>query len=196
MKKDEIINVARNLFTEYGYKKVSMDEIAREANVTKKTIYTYFKDKEDLFRYFLLEEIQKMEDIINEIKNKNLNVIETVHQTIYELIKYRKNAAFLVRITKEAKQQRNEPLTKCVKIIDEEIQNCIKEQLRYAAKQNYIRKCNIDLTAFIIFRVYLALIYEWEEEYGRKLNEREVSKHISDILTKGLFYKEGENVNE
>ena len=35
-KKEEVINAARDLFTKYGYKKVSMDEIAKEANVTKK----------------------------------------------------------------------------------------------------------------------------------------------------------------
>jgi len=36
--KDVIINSARNLFSKYGYKKVSMDEIANDANVTKKTV--------------------------------------------------------------------------------------------------------------------------------------------------------------
>ena len=43
-KKEMIIQTARDLFTKFGYKKVSMDEIAREAKVTKKTIYSYFKD--------------------------------------------------------------------------------------------------------------------------------------------------------
>ena len=34
---------------------LTADEIAKEANVTKKTIYTYFKDKDDLFSYFIQE---------------------------------------------------------------------------------------------------------------------------------------------
>ena len=38
-KKEEVINAARDLFTKYGYKKVSMDEIAKEANVSRKTSY-------------------------------------------------------------------------------------------------------------------------------------------------------------
>ena len=40
MKKENVIESARLLFHKYGFKKVSMDEIAREANVTKKTIYS------------------------------------------------------------------------------------------------------------------------------------------------------------
>ena len=52
-KKETVINTARELFTKYGYKKASMDEIAKEANVTKKTIYSYFKDKDSMFSYFI-----------------------------------------------------------------------------------------------------------------------------------------------
>ena len=38
-KKDIVVEIARNLFSKYGYKKVSMDEVAKGAGVTKKTIY-------------------------------------------------------------------------------------------------------------------------------------------------------------
>ena len=55
MKKEQIVEAARKLFTKYGYKKVSMDEIAKEAGVTKKTVYAYFKDKDELFKYFIFE---------------------------------------------------------------------------------------------------------------------------------------------
>lgn len=42
---EQILNAAKKLFTNYGFKKVSMDEIASEAGVTKKTVYTYFPSK-------------------------------------------------------------------------------------------------------------------------------------------------------
>ena len=35
-KREAVIDTARRLFTKYGYKKVSMDEIAKESGVTKK----------------------------------------------------------------------------------------------------------------------------------------------------------------
>ena len=50
MKKEQILESARTLFTQYGYRKVSMNEIAASANVTKKTVYSYFKDKDELFK--------------------------------------------------------------------------------------------------------------------------------------------------
>ena len=60
MKDDQIITAAKKLFTKYGFKKVSMDEIASEAGVTKKTVYTYFSSKEELLKYCIKEELNNM----------------------------------------------------------------------------------------------------------------------------------------
>ena len=60
MKEEQIIETARTLFHKFGFKKVSMDEIAKEAGVTKRTIYMYFSSKEDLLKYFIIEEIKEM----------------------------------------------------------------------------------------------------------------------------------------
>ena len=70
MKEEQIIEVARALFHKFGFKKVSMDEIAREAGVTKKTIYRYFDSKEALLKYFIQEEIQNMKSIVEKLKAK------------------------------------------------------------------------------------------------------------------------------
>jgi AcrR family transcriptional regulator len=43
-----ISNVATRLFVERGFENVSVDEIAREADVSRKTVFNYFPRKEDL----------------------------------------------------------------------------------------------------------------------------------------------------
>ncbi len=48
-KKNRIIAVATDLFAHFGYQKTSVNEIAREANIGKATIYYYFQSKEDIF---------------------------------------------------------------------------------------------------------------------------------------------------
>ncbi len=47
---ESILNAATGLFCNYGYDKVSVDEIARSANTTKVTLYKYFESKEKLYR--------------------------------------------------------------------------------------------------------------------------------------------------
>ena len=46
--RDYIINEADKLFCQYGFKSVTMDDIAKQLGVSKKTIYQHFKDKNDL----------------------------------------------------------------------------------------------------------------------------------------------------
>ena len=48
-KRDQIVAAARKLFLESGYGTVSMDAIAAEAGVSKRTVYSHFQNKETLF---------------------------------------------------------------------------------------------------------------------------------------------------
>lgn len=46
--RQRIITLADELFPVYGIKSVSMDEIARRLSISKRTLYEYFGDKEEL----------------------------------------------------------------------------------------------------------------------------------------------------
>jgi len=46
--KDQIIEQTGKLFLRYGVKSVSMDDIARDLGISKKTLYQYIDDKEEL----------------------------------------------------------------------------------------------------------------------------------------------------
>lgn len=48
-REEDIINAAEKIFTIMGFNGASMEEIAREAEFTRKTVYQYFADKEDLY---------------------------------------------------------------------------------------------------------------------------------------------------
>nr|WP_255636084.1 TetR/AcrR family transcriptional regulator [Azospirillum sp. 412522] len=46
----QIMDAAGTLFLEHGYSAVSMDAVAKKANVSKATLYAHFGSKEELFR--------------------------------------------------------------------------------------------------------------------------------------------------
>ena len=50
---EQIADAALRLFARYGYKRSSMDDIAREAGLAKATLYLHFKGKDDVFRAML-----------------------------------------------------------------------------------------------------------------------------------------------
>ena len=191
MKGEQILNAAKKLFTNYGFKKVSMDEIASEAGVTKKTVYTYFSSKEELLKYCIKEELQNMRNIIENVESKKLDFMETVHQVIYNLLKYKKNCKFLKMLFKESEILKNEQLKDNLKIVDKEIQNYIRKQLELAIQNDKIEVQNIDITTFLIYKMYIALMIDWNEDY-KKLDEKEIADNILHFLVNGLKRKEVE----
>ena len=105
-KRDIIIEEARKLFNSYGYKKVSMDELAKQANVTKKTIYSYFKDKEELFKYFIEEELLDIKNKIEKQKKKG-SFIDNLSNSIIVMLKVRKESGIVRNLIKDKNDLQN-----------------------------------------------------------------------------------------
>lgn len=78
--KGRIIETAIKLFLNFGIRGVTMDMIAKEAGVSKRTIYENFKDKTEVLETCLLEmDRVKHEEMIN-LKTCGSNIIETIYQ--------------------------------------------------------------------------------------------------------------------
>jgi len=82
----EITKKASKLFHRYGIKSVSMDDIARELSISKKTLYKLFKDKKDLVSKVLT--CPNNNDLDDVSFDKNLNAIEKHIQTYEKIISF------------------------------------------------------------------------------------------------------------
>ena len=73
---DRIIEGSLELFLQAGIKSVTMDDIARHLGMSKKTIYQFFKDKNELVTALVTKRLQDDERDMAEIIGKSSNVIE------------------------------------------------------------------------------------------------------------------------
>ncbi len=76
----EIITAASYLFLQYGYKAVTMDDIAEHMGISKKTIYLYFDDKTSLVRSAVLEVFEDVKEKIIAIQISMQNPIEALYE--------------------------------------------------------------------------------------------------------------------
>lgn len=73
--KDKIIAKATDMFLKLGFKSVTMDDIAGEMSMSKKTIYKYFSNKEVLIEEGTDMVKQKIHDMMDGIVSKGFNAI-------------------------------------------------------------------------------------------------------------------------
>ena len=85
MKKKDYIEKITQLFLQYGIKSVSMDDIAKELGVSKKTLYQIYSDKTELVKKTINHILKEMDKIIEEFNSSSLNVIE---KEVYQRKKY------------------------------------------------------------------------------------------------------------
>ncbi|MDD3224841.1 MAG: TetR/AcrR family transcriptional regulator [Clostridium sp.] len=55
IRKNDIINASEKVFAEKGFEHATMEDIAKEAEFTKKTLYSYFKSKDELYYEIMLK---------------------------------------------------------------------------------------------------------------------------------------------
>lgn len=76
MVKQQIINKSEELFMRYGIRSVSMDDIARELGISKKTLYQQVENKSDLIRQIFVERSQEEREAIEKMREQSDNAIE------------------------------------------------------------------------------------------------------------------------
>lgn len=178
-KKESVINTARELFSTYGYTKVSMDEIAKNSGVTKKTIYTYFKDKNELIKYFLYDEIETLKKFTDEIDKKDIPFEDKIHQLIETQMEYRSNSKILKSLLKESGKMAVE----CKKILDTTLRNELNKKLKKAIDNGYIKDCDTEIVSFLIYKIYVALMFELD----RPIDKKEATENIMNIFKAWLL---------
>jgi hypothetical protein len=80
-----ILEQVRKLYHRYGIKSVTMDDVAKHLCISKKTLYEFFTDKEDLVRNVVLLDHTNRIKFFDGIKDKNLNAIEELFE-VYRMI--------------------------------------------------------------------------------------------------------------
>lgn len=73
----------------YGLRKFTMDEIATELKISKKTIYKYFKSKEDIIVEYFNEIIESDKNYTLETIKADRSLIDKLNTVVYSYHKYR-----------------------------------------------------------------------------------------------------------
>lgn len=190
--KKRILKTAVELFSRYGFRSISMDDIAHQLGMSKKTLYQYFSDKDEIVKLAIQNHLAQEREVLQQIKTEvkdavdfilrvntylMRNIRDTSSAAIYDLKKYHGEAWELVG------KFRTEFLLKTV-----------RENLRAGIEEGNFR---IDLNVDVIARLRLeevSMLLNQDLFPRTQFNLAEVSASILDHFIAGIATENGKKL--
>jgi AcrR family transcriptional regulator len=144
--KERIVAGARELFFRHGMKSVTMDDLASHLAISKKTLYQYYDDKEELIFEITTREIRYHAGEVNAIREKAANAIEEILLAMQIMSRMMNKISPTVFYDLQKYYQRSWKLFTDFK--NHQMCNFIEENLRRGIKQGLYRKeLNLEIMA-------------------------------------------------
>lgn len=165
--KEKIINKAKDMFLRLGFKSITMDDIAGEMCISKKTIYKYFANKELLIQESTQVLHKEVHEIITNIIARDYNAIEEnfqIRKMFTDMFKSSDTSPIY-----QLKKHYPEVYVQVLEYQVQECESCFKQNIEKGIIQGLYRKeINID----VYVKLYYALIFTINENTR---SEREVA---------------------
>jgi TetR/AcrR family transcriptional regulator, cholesterol catabolism regulator len=135
--KDKILKAAEELFIRYGIRSVTMDDVARDASMSKKTLYQFFDNKDSLVFDVAMNHFEQEAREFEEITNQANDAIHEVLLTSQCLRKhvFRMNPSLLFDMQKYHGKAWDEYL----KFKNSTIRGLIKKNIDQGMHEGYFR---------------------------------------------------------
>ena len=154
--KERIIAVSMEMFIRYGIRSITMDMIAEQLGVSKRTIYEQFTDKDELLQYCINTAMNDQRRINEEIIKNSENIIEATFKFIKNSIDTLNaiNPLFFFDIEKyypnlweqKIKENDNRNLNRSIELVNRGIQENI-----------FRREINVEIVAKLILEQFKML---------------------------------------
>lgn len=153
---NDILNLSTQLFTKYGLKSVSIDDICSQLGISKKTFYNYYKQKSNLIEAVLIDmhnSNSNMQVLVDKLyQNPQFNAIDKIQEikNYFKQNKEKSHHSFFYDLTKYYP----EVYEKFTKAREKETLDFARNEIKNGIKEGIYRKdVDIEMSAkFISFQ--------------------------------------------
>lgn len=152
--KEKIINKAKEMFLKLGFKSITMDDIACEMCISKKTIYKYFSNKDVLIEESVEMVHKEIHETIDKIVAQNFNAIEEnfeIKRMFKEMFKSAESSP-IYQLKKHYPEVYAKALTSQIEVCE----TCFRNNILKGMNEGLYRE-NLDVDNYIKF--YYTLIF-------------------------------------
>jgi len=180
-----IITVARDIFTRFGFRKTTMDEIASALHKGKSSIYHYFESKEEIFRSVVEKESQLLKNEIMGVINKDITPHEKLRIYFITRMQILNRLANYYSVLTDEYFEHYSFVEKIRKKHDIEEINILKEILGEGIERGIFTIKDLEITAIAIFNALKGLEYSWVTEKDISKTKKNID-NLLEVLFNGL----------
>ena len=92
--KAKLVDVARQLFAKKGVEDTTMNDIAIASKKGRRTLYTYFKSKEEIYMAVVEAEIEMLSETLHKVASKNISPEKKILELIFTHLETTKTIVF------------------------------------------------------------------------------------------------------
>ncbi len=93
LNRETILKIAQEIFSKFGYRKTTLDDIANAVRKGKSSLYYYFKSKEDLFQAVVMKEVEVLARELDKVVNRNTDPVDKLRDYMLTKINTFRNLA-------------------------------------------------------------------------------------------------------
>lgn len=187
--KDVILDAADRLLARYGYKKMTMDDLAQEVGIGKGTIYLHFRSKDEIVLSHIDRIVCRVIDRLQEIAAGDTPPTAKLRDILITRVMFRFDSVqhYTESISEVLRELRGPVLERRERYFEEEAEVCA-EVLRQGQRAKVFKRQDPVATARALVAATNSLLpfNLSTRELGKRRDVEEAVTRIADILLDGL----------
>ena len=181
--KAKFVDVARQLFAKMGVENTTMNDIALASKKGRRTLYTYFKSKEDIYMAVVESELDMLSDMMKRVAEKNISPDEKMIEMIYTRLDAVKEVVFRNGTLRANFFRDIWRVEKVRKRFDAKEILLFKDVLREGVEKGVFRIDDIDMTAELVHYCVKGIEVPYIcGHIGAKLDDETRDKYVVNLV--------------
>ena len=181
--KAKLVDVARQLFAKMGVENTTMNDIALASKKGRRTLYTYFKSKEDIYMAVVESELDMLSDMMKRVAEKNISPDEKMIEMIYTRLDAVKEVVFRNGTLRANFFRDIWRVEKVRKRFDAKEILLFKDVLREGVEKGVFRIDDIDMTAELVHYCVKGIEVPYIRGHiGAKLDAETRDKYVVNLV--------------
>ena len=181
--KAKLVDVARQLFAKMGVENTTMNDIALASKKGRRTLYTYFKSKEDIYMAVVESELDMLSDMMKRVAEKNISPDEKMIEMIYTRLDAVKEVVFRNGTLRANFFRDIWRVEKVRKRFDAKEILLFKDVLREGVEKGVFRIDDIDMTAEVVHYCVKGIEVPYIRGHiGAKLDDETRDKYVVNLV--------------